>query len=68
LFLRLDTQEKANAQAQGLGGGSGGVLGARLGAGSTFQKFFLTGREEQELLGEREREREKIRKLHFKNR
>jgi hypothetical protein len=63
LFLRLDTQEKANAQAQGLGGGSGGVLGARLGAGSTFQKFFF---DRQRRTGIVRREREKIRKLHFK--
>jgi hypothetical protein len=40
LFLRLDTQVKLSAQAQGLGGGSGGVLGARLGAGSKFRKLF----------------------------
>lgn len=37
LFLRLDKQVRLSAQAQGLGGG-GGVLGARLGAGSKFRK------------------------------
>jgi hypothetical protein len=57
-FLRLDTQEKLSAQAQGLGSGGGrGILGARLGAGSKFRKVFLSGGEEQELLVEREREK-----------